>query len=121
MFTSGTTSTSKGVMLTDENIINNILGNDDCLNISNDESILIIRPLVHISALVGELLFALYKGLTIHFYEDTLVPRKINQYINENDKVLIVDDFLANGCALCGLIAIVESMDASTGTVNFRK
>ena len=85
MFTSGTTSTSKGVMLTDENIINNILGNDDCLNISNDESILIIRPLVHISALVGELLFALYKGLTIHFYEDTLVPRKINQYINEND------------------------------------
>lgn len=89
MFTSGTTSTSKGVMLTDENIINNILGNDDCLNISNDESILIIRPLVHISALVGELLFALYKGLTIHFYEDTLVPRKINQYINENDITML--------------------------------
>ena len=85
MFTSGTTSTSKGVMLTDENIINNILGNDNCLNISSNENILIIRPLVHISALVGELLFALYKGLTIHFYEDTLVPRKINQYINEND------------------------------------
>ena len=89
MFTSGTTSTSKGVMLTDENIINNILGNEDCLNISNDESILIIRPLVHISALVGELLFALYKGLTIHFYEDTLVPRKINQYINENDITML--------------------------------
>ncbi len=89
MFTSGTTSTSKGVMLTDENIINNILGNDDCLNISNDESILIIRPLVHISALVGELLFALYKGLTIHFYEDTLVPRKINQYINENSITML--------------------------------
>lgn len=89
MFTSGTTSTSKGVMLTDENIINNILGNDNCLNISNDESILIIRPLVHISALVGELLLALYKGLTIHFYEDTLVPRKINQYINENNITML--------------------------------
>lgn len=89
MFTSGTTSTSKGVMLTDENIINNILGNDNCLNISSEENILIIRPLVHISALVGELLFALYKGLTIHFYEDTLVPRKINQYINENDITML--------------------------------
>ena len=45
--------------------------------------------MVHISALVGELLFALYKGLTIHFYEDTLVPRKINQYINENDITML--------------------------------
>ena len=89
MFTSGTTSTSKGVMLTDENIINNILGNDNCLNVSSNENILIIRPLVHISALVGELLFALYKGLTIHFYEDTLVPRKINQYINENNITML--------------------------------
>lgn len=89
MFTSGTTSTSKGVMLTDENIINNILGNNNCLNISSEENILIIRPLVHISALVSELLFALYKGLTIHFYEDTLVPRKINQYINENNITML--------------------------------
>ena len=81
------------------------------------------------------------------------------KFINPNDKVLIIDDFLANGCALQGLIqiveqagaqvagigiaiekgfqnggtiirnlgyqleslAIVESMDASTGTVTFRE
>ena len=109
MFTSGTTSTSKGVMLTDENIINNILGNDDCLNISREENILIIRPLVHISALVGELLFALYKGLTIHFYEDTLVPRKINQYINENSITILgstptmFNMFLKTKCNLMSL------------------
>lgn len=80
------------------------------------------------------------------------------KYLGSEDKVLIIDDFLANGCALQGLIqivntsggsvegigiaiekgfqpggkmirnmgyqleslAIVESMDASTGTVNFR-
>ena len=84
-----------------------------------------------------------------------IVSRK---YLNEGDRVLIVDDFLANGCALQGLIslvdaagaevvgcgiviekgfqeggyrirnlglrleslAIVESMDAETGTVTFR-
>lgn len=89
MFTSGTTSTSKGVMLTDENIINNILGNDNCLNVSSNERILILRPLVHISALVGELLFALYKGMTIYFYEDILVPKKINQYINEHNVTML--------------------------------
>ena len=81
------------------------------------------------------------------------------QFINENDHVLIVDDFLANGCALQGLLsivaqaggtvegigiavekgfqqggriirnlgyqleslAIVDSMDAANGTIQFRK
>ena len=81
------------------------------------------------------------------------------KFLNEDDKVLIIDDFLANGCALQGLIsiinqagatvegigiaiekgvqiggttirnmgyqleslAIVESMDASTGEVKFRE
>ena len=80
------------------------------------------------------------------------------KFLNSNDKVLIIDDFLANGCALQGLIeitklagatvigigiaiekgfqnggkiirdlgyrleslAIVESMDATNKTVNFK-
>ena len=81
------------------------------------------------------------------------------KFLNENDNVLIIDDFLANGCAVNGLIklitdagasiagvgiavekgfqqggdlirkqgihleslAIVESMDASTGEIVFRR
>ena len=35
------------------------------------------------------------------------------EYINENDKVLIVDDFLANGEALVGLISLVEQSNAT--------
>lgn len=34
------------------------------------------------------------------------------KYINKDDNVLIVDDFLANGCALKGLISIVKSAGA---------
>ena len=34
-------------------------------------------------------------------------------YLNRNDRVLIIDDFLANGCALQGLISIVESAGAT--------
>ena len=34
------------------------------------------------------------------------------KYLNPSDRVLIVDDFLANGCALQGLISIVDSADA---------
>ena len=81
------------------------------------------------------------------------------KFLNSDDKVLIIDDFLANGCALQGLIsivneaggtvegigiaiekgfqsggriirnlgyqleslAIVESMDAANGTIQFRE
>ncbi|PID83024.1 MAG: xanthine phosphoribosyltransferase [Clostridiales bacterium] len=35
------------------------------------------------------------------------------EFINPEDKILIIDDFLANGCALKGLIQIIEQADAS--------
>ena len=34
------------------------------------------------------------------------------KFIGPNDRVLIVDDFLANGCALQGLISIVDAAEA---------
>jgi len=35
------------------------------------------------------------------------------RYIQPGDRVLIIDDFLANGCALQGLISIVDAADAT--------
>ena len=35
------------------------------------------------------------------------------KFLNSSDRVLIIDDFLANGCALQGLISIVESAGAT--------
>ena len=35
------------------------------------------------------------------------------KFLSEQDHVLIVDDFLANGCAMQGLISIVESAEAT--------
>ena len=40
---------------------------------------------------------------------DVIVSKK---YLGPDDKILIIDDFLANGCALEGLIDIVESAGA---------
>jgi xanthine phosphoribosyltransferase len=34
------------------------------------------------------------------------------QFLNENDTVLLIDDFLANGCALEGLVKLVEMSGA---------
>lgn len=41
---------------------------------------------------------------------DVIVAKK---YLNESDHILIVDDFLANGCAVAGLIDLVQSAGAT--------
>ena len=35
------------------------------------------------------------------------------KYLREGERILLIDDFMANGCALQGLISIVESADAN--------
>ena len=39
------------------------------------------------------------------------------KFINAGDRVLIVDDFLANGCALLGLISITEAAGAEVAGI----
>lgn len=39
------------------------------------------------------------------------------KFINPNDRVLLIDDFLANGCALQGLINIVEQAGAEVAGI----
>ena len=106
--------------------------------------------------LEGEMYTAEVESFTHKNKNQVIVAKK---FLNEDDHVLIIDDFLANGCALQGLIsivqsagatvegigiavekgfqvggqiirnfgfqleslAIVESMDAETGVVNFRE
>ena len=46
-----------------------------------------------------------------HRNRNTVVVSK--QFLSEDDHVLIVDDFLANGCALQGLISIVDQAGAT--------
>lgn len=50
---------------------------------------------------------------------ESFTHKKVNQvivskrFLQPDDHVLIIDDFLANGCALQGLISIVESAEAT--------
>ena len=39
------------------------------------------------------------------------------KFLNPDDNVLIIDDFLANGCALQGLISIVASAGANVAGI----
>lgn len=72
----------KGVMLTDGNIAANLAAIEEYFAVPQGSRMLIARPLVHISALTGELLFGLYKGLEIYFYEERFMPRRMAKFID---------------------------------------
>ena len=61
--------------------------------------------------IAGDIYTAEVESFT-HKNKNTVVVSK--QFLSEKDHVLIIDDFLANGCALQGLISIV---DQAGGTV----
>ena len=50
-----------------------------------------------------------------HKNKNTIIVSK--KFICEGDSVLVVDDFLANGCALQGLLAIVEQAHADVAGI----
>jgi len=58
----------------------------------------------------GEMYVAEVDSFTHKRRNMVIVAKK---YLNPQDHVLIIDDFLANGCALQGLISIVEEADAT--------
>ena len=58
----------------------------------------------------GDMYVAEVESFTHKKTNKVVVAKK---YISPDDHVLIVDDFLANGCALQGLISIVDSAEAT--------
>lgn len=58
----------------------------------------------------GDLYVAEVESYTHKKTNKVIVSKK---YLHPDDHVLIIDDFLANGCALQGLISIVESAGAT--------
>ncbi len=60
--------------------------------------------------LEGEMYVAEVESFTHKCKNQVIVAKK---FLGEDDHVLIIDDFLANGCALQGLIQIVQSAGAT--------
>jgi len=62
----------------------------------------------------GEMFVAEVESFTHKCKNQVIVSKK---FLTEGDKVLIIDDFLANGCALQGLIQIVQSAGAEVNGI----
>ena len=62
----------------------------------------------------GEMYTAEVESFTHKNKNLVIVSRK---FLSKDDKVLIIDDFLANGCALQGLISIINQAGASVSGI----
>ena len=62
----------------------------------------------------GEMYTAEVESFTHKNKNQVIVSKK---FLDENDKVLIIDDFLANGCALQGLISIINNANATVAGI----
>ena len=62
----------------------------------------------------GEVYATKIESFTHKRVYDVIVSKK---YLSEDDNVLIIDDFLANGCAVAGLIDLVQSAGAKIAGV----
>lgn len=58
----------------------------------------------------GEMYTTKIESFTHKKVYDVIVSKK---FLNADDKVLIIDDFLANGCAVAGLVDLVRSAGAT--------
>ena len=81
LFTSGTSGDPKGVMLTDENILENLRMIERYFPLEAGERLLIARPLVHAAVLTGELLYGLCRGACLSFYEEAFQPSRLRREI----------------------------------------
>lgn len=88
IFTSGTTNTSKGVMLCQRNIISNIMGMAQMSKMYDTDVILSFLPLHHTFECTISFLYGFYSGVTLAFCDGL-------KYLAQNLKEYHVTDFVA--------------------------
>lgn len=126
IFTSGTTNTPKGVMLSQYNICSNLVSLSHYVKLTSDDTLLSFLPIHHTFECTTTFLYGLYTGATVAFcdglkhLQDNLkeynisaffaVPlvletmyKKMLKDINENNGANLVDKFKGNlRLVLCG-------------------
>jgi long-chain acyl-CoA synthetase len=82
IFTSGTTGTSKAVMLSHNNIIKNLIAIDQTIKVTKDDTLVSIIPMHHTFEATGGFLYPLFQGSAI-YYPPSLKPKDIINTMKE--------------------------------------
>lgn len=99
MCTSGTSGNPKGAMLSEKNILTNVNDIAEYFDVTENDTILIARPLYHCAVLTGEFLLALFKGAKIVFSSEQFNPISLIKKIEDE-----------NITVLCGTPTLLSTM-----------
>ncbi len=83
LLSSGTTSLPKAIMLSNENVISNILSISAYLELRREDRIILYKNINHSSSLIGELLVGLYNGCYLYLNHTFLLGKYLVQAIKE--------------------------------------
>lgn len=83
LFSSGTTQMPKGIMLSNHNIVSNVMAISDYLKLIPEDKILLIKNINHASSITGEMLVSLVNGCTLVLTSNMPTASLILQLIDE--------------------------------------
>jgi len=89
IFTSGTTGTAKGVMLTHKSIVSNVKSLCDALRLEPDDCLLSVLPLYHTFEATCGMLSPLAEGASVT-YATSLKPREIIKDIRDSEATIML-------------------------------
>lgn len=88
LFSSGTTSRAKAVMLSNANIISNVFSISDYLDLTETDKILLIKNINHASSITGEMLVSIHNGCTLYTTSILSTPAAIWRIL-EKQKITV--------------------------------
>ena len=89
-YTSGTTSSPKGIMLSNKNISSNITFGINRIKIPRDSRIVSMLPLAHLYGLAFEFIFPICSGATVYFLGKTPSPSLLMQAFAEVHPYMLI-------------------------------
>ncbi len=84
LFTSGTTSMPKAIMLSEKNLRTNVEGISEYLSLKKDDRIFILKNLNHSSTIVGEMMMGVFNGVDLYFTNKIYTINNVEKTIRDN-------------------------------------
>ncbi len=84
LFSSGTTQIPKGIMLSDSNIVSNVMSISHYLQLSENDRILLIKNINHASSITGEMLVSISNGCTLFLTHNMPTASSMLELIHTN-------------------------------------
>ncbi|MBI4243600.1 MAG: AMP-binding protein, partial [Planctomycetes bacterium] len=89
IFSSGTTGDPKGVILTNANIISNVLGISEVFTINKDDRILGGLPFFHSFGFTATIWLPLIKGLSVSYHHNPLDAKGVSKAVQKSGSTIL--------------------------------